>query len=317
MAGVGFADWLIRAVGRQDDVGTIARLWDQGDTGKITSVSGVKRWFDEYPPDQGKEWVAATLAAAVREYTSERQTGEGKAASKLLNTPTESLDRMERIEAHTQVLPEVLERLGGVEQALAWLVDAQSAWLEQQQLQARSMEAQTGQDYRAAIGGDATRSEAEAMGLVSPAPPRSDRPGYEHVLPPGGWASGAQPAQVEDIIDAGALPPRYPQPPVDNSPGQQQVYPQPVENPQVEAYQVQPGPEQVRAAIAAEAARIQGAQFRGSDPGEGVYYDGPPPGDPSGSQAPGYYPERAVAPSASDWKAWAQGADYSGDDDQQ
>lgn len=317
MAATGFADWLTSQIERADAIGTLAKAWDAGDTGKITSVSGVKRWFDENPGELEPDWLKTTLELAVRDYTAIRQQGTGTGATK-------ALDRMERMEAMLKALESVPERLGGMEQALAWLVDSQAAFMEQQALAARLAAPGDAQDYRSAIGGDSSRSEAEAMGLVSPAPPRSSVPGYEHVIapqavPPPVDNSPAQQGTYPQAPDLGEGPDGpvgwvgHPQPPVDSAASYPQAGEQAVSE-QIASHSVGPDrARQIREAIEAETRRIQSQSggsglesgrvphvesFRGSDPNGSVYYD--PPQEPQGSPAPAY-----------DWRAMAADADYS------
>lgn len=325
----GFADWLLGQIERQDAVGTLARAWDQGETGKITSVSGVKRWFTENPGELEPDWVQTTMELAVREYTQHRQS-QVAGSSEPGTTPTKTLDRLERIETMLKALESVPGRLETIEQASAWLVDTMSAYLEGFAARVQEHNQATGHqhDWRSMVGDGSSRSEAEAMGLVSPAPPRSSVPGYEHVIQPQPVPQPPEPTedQVRDLVQRAYAQEQadlYPQPPVDNGPGYPQ---QPVDNPRsttvdrslpetfAEAAQQMAAGGQVppadqaaiRAAIEAEAARIQGGTFRGSEPSHSPYYDGDVE-SPAGSPP--------AAPAAYDWRAMAQQADYSGEPD--
>src|SRR6516225_10789484 len=203
--------------------------------------------------------------------------------------------------------------------ALAEAMAAQTA-LSQAQMDTRSA-----QDYRDWAGGDQTRSEAAALGLVTPAPRtsevrssvanppvdnevpaqpgRSSVPGYEHVLPPGTKPGPAGyegvPAQPMDLTtyDAAILPapPDYPE--VDNS--QDQLKSTSDDHGRLAhamGLDADPALAAQREAIRAEAARIQRespASSRETPPG--AFYD-----ESADVQeiAPQSY-------SAEQWRAWA------------
>jgi hypothetical protein len=298
-----FAEWLI-------DHGSdnpVAIAWraaiaapNAGPVLRIKSVSGVKRWFDAPEREwDDREAMEQALGQLVASYTHDRG---GRAL--------ESTERAEASEWQawvSGVLEGLSQRLGGIEAALTWVVDAMAAQTALSQAQTDSASAQ---DYRDWAGGDQTRSEAAALGLVTPAPGRSSAanppvdnevpaqpgrssvPGYENVLPPGTKPGPAGyegvPAQPMDLTtyDAAILPapPDYPE--VDNS------------QDQLKSTSDDHG--RLAHAIAAEAARIQAGA------------DGGPPG--------AYYDESAqvqeVAPqsySAEQWRAWAMTSDIPDD----
>ena len=298
-----FVEYLGGQAERQDPVGELARYWRDHGKPSLRSVSGVRQHLTENPPPYD---LTESLAKAVGEYTASKGSPTME-ANKALAEASEWQAWV------SGVLEGLSQRLGGIESALTWLVDAMAAQTAMSQAQ---MDTRSAQDYRDWAGGDQTRSEAAALGLVTPAPgsvPGRDRssaanppvdnevpaqpgrssvPGYEHVLPPGTKPGPAGyegvPAQPMDLTtyDAAILPapPDYPE--VDNS------------QDQLKSTSDDHG--RLAHATAAEAARIQAGA------------DGGPPG--------AYYDESAqvqeIAPqsySAEQWRAWAMTSDIPDD----
>lgn len=285
-----FAQYLAdqHAKGRQDEIAVVAGIWVTMSDGKARSVSGIRKWFDEHA-DQipvSTEQYQVGLQHAVAEYTSQRDGSQPPQV-----TIPQTL---------TDALAEVRERMDGMERALVWIVDAISG---QAAASALAADPRSPTDYREWAGGDATRSEAAALGLVTPAPGRVSRefagdphlrgaqPGYEHVMPPTTETSQqwAQPPLVE-----------HSEPPERVEAMQQGEY-QPSADPGNFYYDHGPGspPGQqtdLADAIAAEAARIQASA--GDD--EVAYYDESAAVQPVAPPA-GYSPEQ--------WRAWAMVSD--------
>jgi hypothetical protein len=253
-----------------DPVLHLARAWASYPHGKIRSVSGVRKWFDDHKSEISPELVERAMPIAVREYTAIRDGAQAPA-------PTANSDLAEWMAS-------INERLAGIEQALVWLVDAEAGRSAAQQAQ---IDARSVQDYRDWAGGDQTRSEAAALGLVTPAPGRtsgpqrtepSSQPGYEHVLPPTG------------II------------PRNNSGDQQSSTTE--DHPLAHAMGLDADPALAaqREAIAAEAERIQAAS-----PPEAAYYD-------ESAQVQQVAPAEGGSYSPEQWRAWAMTSDIPGDE---
>ena len=320
-----FADYLAEQhkAQRQDEVGAVAGLFCTSEHGKIRSVSGVRAWFTDnsgqMPLDAAL--VDKGLTMAVREYNAQRDGSQ---------TPGSPSAQAEWQAWVSGVLEGLSQRLGGIEAALTWVVDAMAA---QSALSQAQMDTRSAQDYRDWAGGDQTRSEAAALGLVTPAPRtsevrssvanppvdnevpaqpgRSSVPGYENVLPPGTKPGPAGyegvPAQPMDLTtyDAAILPapPDYPE--VDNS--QDQLKSTSDDHGRLAhamGLDADPALAAQREAIRAEAARIQRespASSRETPPG--AFYD-----ESADVQeiAPQSY-------SAEQWRAWAMTSDIPDD----
>jgi hypothetical protein len=239
---------------REGPIGAVAGLFCTMDHGKIRSVSGVKQWFDQNAADvpMSPEQVAEGLSVAVREYNAQRDGAQ---------TPASPGAQAEWQAWVSGVLEGFDQRLAGIEAALTWLVDAQAGMAAAQQAQ---IDSRSVQDYRDWAGGDQTRSEAAALGLVTPAPGRSSTPGYEHVLPPT-QIDMVGPEHVADSAQEFASTPMETQPGItqpDNS-----VSPLA----QAMGLDADPALAAQRAAIQAEAERI--AAGVPADAPDGAYYD--------------------------------------------
>jgi len=315
-----FVEYLGGQAERQDPVGELARYWRDHGKPSLRSVSGVRQHLTENPPPYD---LTESLAKAVGEYTASKGSPTME-ANKALAEASEWQAWV------SGVLEGFSQRLGGIESALTWLVDAMAAQTAMSQAQ---MDTRSAQDYRDWAGGDQTRSEAAALGLVTPAPRtsevrssvanppvdnevpaqpgRSSVPGYEHVLPPGTKPGPAGyegvPAQPMDLTayDAAILPapPDYPE--VDNS--QDQLKSTSDDHGRLAhamGLDADPALAAQREAIRAEAARIQRespASSRETPPG--AFYD-----ESADVQeiAPQSY-------SAEQWRAWAMTSDIPDD----
>ena len=315
-----FVEYLGGQAERQDPVGELARYWRDHGKPSLRSVSGVRQHLTENPAPYD---LTEALAKAVGEYTASKGSPTME-ANKALAEASEWQAWV------SGVLEGFSQRLGGIESALTWVVDAMAA---QTALSQAQMDTRSAQDYRDWAGGDQTRSEAAALGLVTPAPRtsevrssvanppvdnevpaqpgRSSVPGYEHVLPPGTKPGPAGyegvPAQPMDLTayDAAILPapPDYPE--VDNS--QDQLKSTSDDHGRLAhamGLDADPALAAQREAIRAEAARIQRespASSRETPPG--AFYD-----ESADVQeiAPQSY-------SAEQWRAWAMTSDIPDD----
>ena len=315
-----FVEYLGGQAERQDPVGELARYWRDHGKPSLRSVSGVRQHLTENPAPYD---LTEALAKAVGEYTASKGSPTME-ANKALAEASEWQAWV------SGVLEGFSQRLGGIESALTWLVDAMAAQTAMSQAQ---MDTRSAQDYRDWAGGDQTRSEAAALGLVTPAPRtsevrssvanppvdnevpaqpgRSSVPGYENVLPPGTKPGPAGyegvPAQPMDLTtyDAAILPapPDYPE--VDNS--QDQLKSTSDDHGRLAhamGLDADPALAAQREAIRAEAARIQRespASSRETPPG--AFYD-----ESADVQeiAPQSY-------SAEQWRAWAMTSDIPDD----
>ena len=315
-----FVEYLGGQAERQDPVGELARYWRDHGKPSLRSVSGVRQHLTENPAPYD---LTEALAKAVGEYTASKGSPTME-ANKALAEASEWQAWV------SGVLEGFSQRLGGIESALTWLVDAMAA---QTALSQAQMDTRSAQDYRDWAGGDQTRSEAAALGLVTPAPRtsevrssvanppvdnevpaqpgRSSVPGYENVLPPGTKPGPAGyegvPAQPMDLTtyDAAILPapPDYPE--VDNS--QDQLKSTSDDHGRLAhamGLDADPALAAQREAIRAEAARIQRespASSRETPPG--AFYD-----ESADVQeiAPQSY-------SAEQWRAWAMTSDIPDD----
>ena len=315
-----FVEYLGGQAERQDPVGELARYWRDHGKPSLRSVSGVRQHLTENPAPYD---LTEALAKAVGEYTASKGSPTME-ANKALAEASEWQAWV------SGVLEGLSQRLGGIESALTWVVDAMAA---QTALSQAQMDTRSAQDYRDWAGGDQTRSEAAALGLVTPAPRtsevrssvanppvdnevpaqpgRSSVPGYENVLPPGTKPGPAGyegvPAQPMDLTayDAAILPapPDYPE--VDNS--QDQLKSTSDDHGRLAhamGLDADPALAAQREAIRAEAARIQRespASSRETPPG--AFYD-----ESADVQeiAPQSY-------SAEQWRAWAMTSDIPDD----
>ena len=314
-----FVEYLGGQAERQDPVGELARYWRDHGKPSLRSVSGVRQHLTENPAPYD---LTEALAKAVGEYTASKGSPTME-ANKALAEASEWQAWV------SGVLEGLSQRLGGIESALTWLVDAMAAQTAMSQAQ---MDTRSAQDYRDWAGGDQTRSEAAALGLVTPAPRtsevrssaanppvdnevpaqpgRSSVPGYENVLPPGTKPGPAGyegvPAQPMDLTtyDAAILPapPDYPE--VDNS--QDQLKSTSDDHGRLAhamGLDADPALAAQREAIRAEAARIQRespASSRETPPG--AFYD-----ESADVQ------QVATSYSAEQWRAWAMTSDIPDD----
>ena len=314
-----FVEYLGGQAERQDPVGELARYWRDHGKPSLRSVSGVRQHLTENPAPYD---LTEALAKAVGEYTASKGSPTME-ANKALAEASEWQAWV------SGVLEGFSQRLGGIESALTWVVDAMAA---QTALSQAQMDTRSAQDYRDWAGGDQTRSEAAALGLVTPAPRtsevrssvanppvdnevpaqpgRSSVPGYENVLPPGTKPGPAGyegvPAQPMDLTayDAAILPapPDYPE--VDNS--QDQLKSTSDDHGRLAhamGLDADPALAAQREAIRAEAARIQRespASSRETPPG--AFYD-----ESADVQ------QVATSYSAEQWRAWAMTSDIPDD----